>query len=175
MRVAVFVVFVSVLTTASEASQSCMSKTEARQHFGSTYLYWHGAHHCWDATSTRRHSVQHRVQHRVHHHEPEPTRPAVIPMPSRDLRRSANAMVADEPGTDLIAATPWVERWIDIAQVAPTKPGIVIERRPKPMVTPRDVIAVIMTIILLIALVEVMFGGMINERMRRRRHRGFAR
>jgi hypothetical protein len=171
MRVAVFVVFVSVLTTASEASQSCMSKTEARQHFGSTYLYWHGADHCWDATSTQRHSVQHRVQHR----EPEPTPTAVIPMPSPDLRRSANAMVADESGTDLITATPWVERWIDITQVAPPKPAIVIERRAKPMVTPRDVVAAITIVILLIALVEVMFGGMINERMRKRRHRGFAR
>jgi len=58
MRVAVFVVFVAfvpVLATSSEASRSCMTKTEARQHFGSVHLYWHGAGHCWDATSTRRH------------------------------------------------------------------------------------------------------------------------
>jgi hypothetical protein len=41
MRAALFVVFVSVLTTPSEASKSCMSKTEARQQFGS-YIYWHG-------------------------------------------------------------------------------------------------------------------------------------
>ncbi len=38
MRVAVIVVFVSVLTTPSEASTSCMSKTEARQHFGTVHL-----------------------------------------------------------------------------------------------------------------------------------------
>src|SRR5450631_4813641 len=55
MRVAVIVVFVSVLTTASEASKSCMSKTEARQHFGSVWIYWHGKDHCWDATTTGRH------------------------------------------------------------------------------------------------------------------------
>src|SRR6266849_3255341 len=47
MRVAVFVVFVSILATASEASQSCMTRTEARGHYGSTHLYWHGAGHCW--------------------------------------------------------------------------------------------------------------------------------
>ncbi len=41
MRVAVIVVFASMLTTPSEASKSCMSKTEARQQFGS-YIYWHG-------------------------------------------------------------------------------------------------------------------------------------
>jgi hypothetical protein len=57
MRVAVMVVFVSLLTTRSEASTSCMSKTEARQHFGTVYLYWHGPEHCWDTTPTRLHGV----------------------------------------------------------------------------------------------------------------------
>ena len=171
MRAALFVVFVSVLTTPSEASKSCMSKTEARQHFGSTYLYWHGADHCWDATSTQRHSVQHRVQHR----EPEPTPTAVIPMPSPDLRRSANAMVADERETDLVTATPWVERWVDISQDALPRPIVAIKHKLEPMVTPRGVVMVIITIILTLAIVEVLFGGMINERMRKRRHRGFAR
>jgi hypothetical protein len=55
MRVAVIVAFVSLLTTPSEASTSCMSKTEAREHFGTVYLYWHGPKHCWDATPIRRH------------------------------------------------------------------------------------------------------------------------
>src|SRR5712671_6549044 len=63
MRVALFVVFVSVLTTASEASNSCMSKTEARQHFGSVHIYWHGKDHCWDATPIRRH---HTVRQNIH-------------------------------------------------------------------------------------------------------------
>jgi hypothetical protein len=58
MRVVVIVLFMSVLTTASEASNSCMSKTEARQHFGSVWIYWHGKDHCWDATPTgRRHQT----------------------------------------------------------------------------------------------------------------------
>jgi hypothetical protein len=100
MRVAVMVVLVSVLTTPSEASTSCMSKTEARQHFGTVYLYWHGLEHCWDATPTRPYGVRHRVRH------PEPTPRFVVPMPSPDLRRSANAMATDEPETDLITATP---------------------------------------------------------------------
>src|SRR5712675_3457595 len=63
MRVALFVVFVSVLTTASEASNSCMSKTEARQHFGAVHIYWHGLDHCWDATPGR-HQIR-RVQRRT--------------------------------------------------------------------------------------------------------------
>jgi len=68
MRVAAIVVLVSALTTPSEASTSCMSKTEARQHFGSVHIYWHGPEHCWDATPARPHGVRHRVRHP----EPEP-------------------------------------------------------------------------------------------------------
>jgi hypothetical protein len=170
MRVAVVVVFVSVLTTPSEASKSCMSKTEARQQFGS-YIYWHGPEHCWDATPTRPHGVRHRV----HQPEPEPTASAVIPMPSPDLRRSANAMATDEPEIDPIAARPWVERWVDISHDALPRPIVAIERKSEPMVTPRGVVIVIITIILTLAIVEVLFGRMINERMRKRRHRGFAR
>ncbi len=112
MRVAVIVAFVSLLTTPSEASTSCMSKTEARQHFGTVYLYWHHPEHCWDATPTRPHGVHHRV----HHPESEATPLSVVPMPSPDLRRSANAMATDEPETQLITVTPWVERWTDITQ-----------------------------------------------------------
>jgi hypothetical protein len=154
MRVAVIVVFVSALTTASEASRSCMSKTEAHQHFGTVYLYWHGPEHCWDATPTRPHGVRHHVHH------PEPTLRSVVPMPSPDLRRSANAMATDEPETDLITATPWAERWTDITQVVPPKPIVVTERKPEPMVTPRVVVMVIITITLTLAIVEFLFGGM---------------
>jgi hypothetical protein len=43
------------------------------------------------------------------------------------------------------------------------------------MVTPGGVAVVIITVILTLAIVEVLFGPMIRERMRKRRHRGFAR
>jgi hypothetical protein len=153
MRVAAIVVFVSVLTTPLEASTSCMSKTEARQHFGTAHLYWRGSGHCWDATPTRPHGVRHRVRH------PEPTPRFVVPIPSPDLRRSANAMATDEPETDLITAIPWVERWTDITQVVPPKPIVVTERKPEPMVTPRGVVMVIITIALALVIVEILFGG----------------
>ena len=155
MRVAAIVVLVSVLTTPSEASTSCMSKTEARQHFGTVYLYWHGPEHCWDATPTRPYGVRHRV----HHQESEPTPPAAVPIPSTDRRRSANAMASDEPETDLITATPWAERWTDITQVVPPKPIVVTERKPKPIMTPRVVIGII-TITLTLAIVAFLLGGM---------------
>ncbi len=98
----------------------------------------------------------------------------MVPMPSPDLRRSANAMATDEPETQLITVTPWVERWTDITQIVPRKSIVVTDRKPEPTVTPRDVVMVIITIILTLAIVEILFGGMINERMRKRRHRGFA-
>ena len=153
MRVAVIVAFVSLLTTPSEASTSCMSKTEARQHFGTVYLYWHGPEHCWDATPTRPHGVRHRVHH------PEPTPRFVVPIPSPDLRRSANAMATDEPETDLITATPWVERWPDITQIVPPKPIVITERKPEPMVTPRIMLMVIVATALTLSIVEILFGG----------------
>src|ERR1700720_3564227 len=53
MRVAVLVVLVAA--TPLEASESCVSKSEARQHFGSVHIYWLGKGHCWDATPTRSH------------------------------------------------------------------------------------------------------------------------
>lgn len=61
MRVAVIVVAMLVVTTPSGASQSCMSKAEARQHFPSVHIYWHGSDRCWDATPSQRHQI-HGVQ-----------------------------------------------------------------------------------------------------------------
>ena len=54
MRVAVIVVSMLMVVSPSEASESCMSKTEARQHFGLVHIYWHGVDHCWDASPGRR-------------------------------------------------------------------------------------------------------------------------
>jgi hypothetical protein len=45
------------VTTPSGASQSCMSKAEARQHFPSVPIYRHLADRCWDATPSQRHQV----------------------------------------------------------------------------------------------------------------------
>ena len=154
MRVAVIVVFVSLLTTRSEASTSCMSKTEARQQFGTVYLYWHGPEHCWDATPTRLHGVRHRVRH------PEPTPHFVVPIPSPDLRRSANAMATDEPETELITVIPWVERWTDITQRTPAASIVVTDRKSEPTVTSREAVMVVIAIILTLAVVEFLFGGM---------------
>jgi len=153
MRVAVIVVFVSALTTPSEASKSCMSKTEARQHFGSVHIYWHGEDHCWDATPTRRRHQIHKVRQ-------------IIDQPK--WRNLMSKMLPDEEPVQ----TPWVNRWVDIepppidarwvdiAQLAPPLP--IIEREPEPLVTPHGLVMVIITIILTLMFFDVLFGGRIR-------------
>ena len=64
--------------------------------------------------------------------------------------------------------SPWVDRWIDIEQspivsrwvdIAPVAPPPIIKGDPEPLVTPRDVVMVIITIILTITIFELLFGG----------------
>jgi hypothetical protein len=180
MRIGVIVVSMLVLTTSSsEASNSCMTKTEARQHFGSVHIYWHGNDHCWDATSTRRHHRIHSVRQKIRlhtvqekNHQPKwhdsmsEMLPAEVSVQTPSVARQVDIEPPSPPPQISMA-----ERWVDIVQAAPP----LAMRKPEPMVTPRGVVMVIITIILTIAVVEVLFSGMINERMRKRRHRGFAR
>ena len=160
MRVAVIVVFVSVLTTASEASRSCMSKTEARQHFGSVHIYWHGRDHCWDATPTNR-------QHRVRTVQRIVDRPKWHDSMSKMLSDAAPVQAA--PSVQAAAppqAAPWGNRWVDIesspidsrwvdiVQVAP--PPII--RNAEPMVTSRGVVMVMVMVIIITTLTLLIFG-----------------
>src|SRR6266478_8717059 len=113
MRVAVFVVFVAfvpVLATSSEASKSCMTKTEARQHFGSVHIYWHGNDHCWDATSTRRHGRIHTVRQKDHLDTVQQTVQQKIHQPN--WHDAMSEMLPNEEPVRF----PWVDRWIDIEQ-----------------------------------------------------------
>jgi hypothetical protein len=161
MRVALFVAFVSVLTTPSEASNSCMSKTEARQHFGSVHIYWHGKDHCWDATPTRRHGRIHTVRQKDHLDTVQQTVQQKIHQPN--WHDAMSEMLPNEepvrsPWVDRwidIEQSPIVSRWVDIASVAPPR----IIRKPEPIVTPHGVVMVITTIILTITIFELLFGG----------------
>jgi hypothetical protein len=159
MRVAVFVVFVSVvLATPSEASRSCMTKTEARQHFGSVHIYWHGAGHCWNATSTRRHHRVHQVQRKIN---PPKWRDSM----SKMLPDETSKMLPDEEPVQKTWVDRWVDiesppivlRWVDIAQVTPSP---VIEPKSEPMVTLRGMVMLIIAITLTLAIVEFLPIGM---------------
>jgi len=154
MRVALIVVSMLVAATPSEASKSCMSRTEARQHFGTVYIYWHGKGHCWDATPPRRYhqirKVQRQLQRKVQRQVDQPKwRDSMSKMPPNE-----------EP-----AQKSWVNRWVDIEP--PQLP--MVERRadiaqpadidqPEPMVTPRGVVMVIIIILLTLAVVMIFEG-----------------
>jgi hypothetical protein len=160
MRVAVIVVSMLVVTSPSEASKSCMSKTEARQHFGSVHIYWHGQDHCWDATPTRHHQI-HTVQRKID--QPK-------------WHDAMSQMLLDDEPVQTTVQRPWVDRWVDIepsqlplaarwvdnVQVAPPP---IIERKPEPIVSPRRVVwLAFIAIVLTIAIIEVLFRGTIYER-----------
>ena len=123
MRVAVIVVSMLVVATPSEASRSCMSKTESRQHFASVHIYWHGADHCWDATPPRHHQIQARRK--------TPTQEVQRKSDQPKWRDSMSVMLADDglvqslrSPTSLdvehgendaaVAGTPWADRWVDV-------------------------------------------------------------
>ena len=119
MRIGVIVVSMLVLTTSSEASKSCMTKTEARQHFGSVHIYWHGQDHCWDATSTRRHGRVHTVRQKNHLDTVQQTVQQKIHQPS--WHDSMSEMLPDEVpvrtpwvAPEAPVRTPWVAPQIDI-------------------------------------------------------------
>jgi hypothetical protein len=156
MRVAVIVVSMLVVTTPSEASKSCMSKTEARQHFGSVHIYWHGADHCWDATPTR---PQHQIHNTQRKNQPKWQNALSEMLPDEKPVRSpwVNRWVDIEPSPLSLVA-----RWVDIVQVAPAP---VIERKPEPMITLRSMVwLVFIAIVLTLVTIEVLFRGTIYER-----------
>ena len=77
--------------------------------------------------------------------------------------------------------TPWVEPWVDIeppqlpivthgVNIVQVAPPPTIEREPEPMVTPPGMVMVIISIALTLAIVEVLFGGMIYQRVASKRN-----
>ena len=146
MRVAAIVVLMLVLTTPSKSSQSCMTKTEARQHFGWLHIYWQGKYRCWDATPTRQYHMIDKVQQKID----QPKWHEATPEMLRDQEPLQTPWV--EPWVDIEPPQlPIVARGVDIVQVAPPR----IIRKPEPMVTPRGVVMVIIIITLTLAIVMV--------------------
>jgi hypothetical protein len=115
------------LTTPSHSLSSCMSKSEARQHYGSAHLYWHGPDHCWDATPGR-----HRL---VRKNQSNVERKVQRGRDRSDWRQAMSEMRPDDPpvqapdtrGAGGVASANWLHRWIDIEQVVPR---LQTERRP---------------------------------------------
>lgn len=125
MRVAVMVVSILVVATSSYASDSCMTKGEARKHFATTYLYWHGTDHCWDA-SPRRRQVARNVQQKnveparrqdseTDWHE---ARSELLPSDTAPSAPQSQPSERDEAPPENSVGVPWADRWVDVAQAA---------------------------------------------------------
>jgi hypothetical protein len=144
--VAAFVVAsISTLTTPSHALSSCMSKSEARQHYGSVHIYWHGPDHCWDATPgqhrqalNNQSTINRQVQRRRRRSD---WRQAMSEM----LPDDAPVQATDARAADGAASANWLDRWIDIKQVVPR---LQTDRQPEPAMAPPALAA------------EPEFGGM---------------
>jgi len=157
MRVAVIVVAMVAVTTPSEAAQSCMSKTEARQHFGSAHLFWHGPDHCWDATSPRHRQVQVHQGHPVREVR-RPSQPkwhdamsAMLPDEPGQSLRTATALDDERPSDHAVIGMSWADRWVEIGpsqsplvarpiRVVRLSPQPVNELKFAPMVSTHDVL-----------------------------------
>src|ERR1700756_1194092 len=123
MRAAVIVGLVLVAASPSHASKSCMTMAEARAQFATSHLWWHGPNHCWDATAP-----QHRIVRRT---KPEPGQQAqdggIVPAKREPTWRNAMSemLPADtaSPAPSLAAIATssmnWLDRWVEVAQVAP--------------------------------------------------------
>ena len=194
MRVAIIIVSMFVMATPSQASKSCMTKTEAREHFGSVHLYWHGPDHCWGATSGQHrlvHRIQRKTEQQVRHEDRRPKwREALSELLAddtatqpRDVQTSVRydaVDTADARDTPDVRDTPdarsdWQERWVDVAQVVPPNIGpkpeevaaaTAIERQAEPLVSPGSVILVFLGLTLTVVIVETLFRSTIYERRR---------
>ena len=125
MRVAVILVVMATMTTSSQASRSCMNKSDARHQFGSVHLYWHGPDHCWDATPTtrRRHVARARVERqtaprKLQKEQPPNWREARSEMVAGAGPSGSSGELNDAPDTTMTRSN-WSERWVDVAQVGP--------------------------------------------------------
>jgi hypothetical protein len=184
MRTVVIVVMMLAVTTPLEASQSCMSKSEARQHFGAVHIYWHGPDHCWDATASRHHQIQSvRRKPPVDVAQKTPEAPkadspdwrnsmsAMLPdpdlAPSREAQQDPRRYASDDvasappPATRSVDAGPsaLAARWVDIAQVVPQPPRIEPGNEPLHSGT-----LVLLAIVLTIGTVAIAFCVMSYER-----------
>ena len=193
MRTAAIFVFVLLAASPAHASKSCMTMAEARAQFATSHLYWHGPNHCWDATAPL-----HRVVRRVKPRE-QPASDNAAPdvaaegdgaLPAKREPKWRNAMsemlpvdapgvAAAGPSLQAIATTGinWLDRWVDVAQVAPpsflrrateaatAEVSPTAGQKADPMVTPMRLILVFLSIVVILAVIELLFRNTVHERL----------
>jgi hypothetical protein len=105
MRVAAFCALILMVATPSEASESCMSVTEARHRFRMVHIYWHGPDHCWDASRGRRpRGISHTVASKPDQRKWRDAMSEMVP----------DARVASVAPDAQVAQILWLDRWVDM-------------------------------------------------------------
>jgi hypothetical protein len=159
MRVAVLVLWIAVISTPSEASNSCLSKNEARQQFGS-YIYWHGPNRCWDGTPIHRHpQIAQRVQRKTEQPKWRDAMSAIsrddVPTPPEPLpHEPLQTRLVDQPAE--VEPSLMEARWVEIVPMA--SPALITEKASEPMTRPLGIVLVFAFIVFAItfAIFEVL-------------------
>jgi hypothetical protein len=170
MRVAVFVVSILVVATSSYASDSCMTKGEARSHFATSYLYWHGPGHCWDANSGRRQLIRNQQKSnevvRKEDREPKWLEAHSQLLSSNEAPSAPTSQPSKtyETSHETAVGGPWSDRWVDITHPAPptldarpsdTSPSLRTSARSSvPGITAGGIILIFLGSIVMVAVIE---------------------
>jgi hypothetical protein len=103
----------TALSYQSSQTSDCMTLAAARSQHPRSHLYWHGAHHCWDATPPGARSARTRPskpEHVVHPSNPEHVTEFAAATPSADQARLDTtqpiAMLTDYLAFDMV-----LEEW----------------------------------------------------------------
>ena len=137
-----------VLGTPSKASQQCMSKAEARQHFGSVHIYWHGRVHCWDATPRRVRESRKSP--------PIKWREAM----SEILPEGKSGILPESKPVQTIVEPAWLQRWVDVGPSQPAFVAAPVDRIPpqSPPIVEREFRSGVAPRFLLLACITVAIG-----------------
>jgi hypothetical protein len=195
MRAAVIVVLVLMAASPSHASKSCMTMAEARAQFATSHLYWHGPNHCWDTTAPLHRIVKRVKPREPQQAQADNAAPDVAAqddsaVPAKREPKWRNAMsemlplatpsvASAMPSLPAIAATGinWLDRWVEVAQVAPpsflrrnaeagtAEVSLTTGQKSDPMVTPMRLILVFLSIVVILAVIELLFRNTIHERL----------
>lgn len=160
--IAISMLMIVVVATPSAAAPSCMGKAEARQHFGSLHIYWHGPDRCWDATAARRHARFHSDRARRRLHEVRRN----IDQPK--WHESMSEMLTDDEPVQTAPQTSWTDRWVDIEpsmpslearriDIAQAGPPSIIERKAEPPASLNLMLMALITIAIATTLVTIEF------------------
>jgi hypothetical protein len=152
--IAISMLMMLVVATPSDASPPCMGKTGA----------WSGQNRCSEAKQTRRPIQNRKAQRdrRIHEVQRNIDRP--------DWRESMSEMLSRDEPVQTATQTPWIDRWVDIepstlspgarwVDIAQHRSPSVVERKPEPMVSPREMLLafVVIAIALTLATIEFLF------------------